>query len=152
MKRRPSYLVLLVVILSTGCGSFFDRDQIEIKKVIRWYDEALVKAYTQLDVKPLDGLASEREMTRVNMMLVKFQRENKVMESEIKELKFVKISVSPEGRADVETEEKWRYRFLRKGTDRAVTPWTDVDYRMGYEMVKSKGQWLVGLTKINDTR
>ncbi|MDT8318784.1 MAG: hypothetical protein RQ824_12475 [bacterium] len=150
MKHRSNYFIVFILLMLIGCGSFFDKDQAELKRVIRWYDDALVKVYRQLDIKPLDGLASEREMTRVKMMLVEFDRKRKIMESELVELKFIRISLENGNRAEVETREKWRYRYLGKGTNLVVKPWTDVEYRMKYEMVKSGNEWIVGLVRFAD--
>ena len=146
MKYRLNCAIALIALVLTACGSFFDKDQMEIKRVIRWYDDALVKVYSQFNVKPLDGLASEREMIRVNMMLAKFNREKKIMESELVELTFLNISLKNGNKAEVETKEKWRYRYLRKGINFVIKPWADMEYRMKYEMVKSRGQWIVGLS------
>ena len=150
MKLRLNCTIALIALLLTACGSFFDKDQMEIKRIIRWYDDALVKVYSQLNVKPLDGLASEREMTRVNMMLAKFYREKKIMESELVDLTFLNISLENINKAEVETKEKWRYRYLRKGTNFVIKPWTDVEYKMNYKMVKSKGLWIIGLSTMMD--
>jgi len=132
--------------MTVACGNLFDRDHLEIKQVIRWYDEALVSVYRDLDAKPLGGLVSEREMVRIDMMLLKFRSEKKVMESELGEIRFVKIDVKDEANAEVETLEKWRYRYIRRGSDELV-PWTESDYKMRYIMVRQNGQWIVGLSE-----
>lgn len=149
MKHRLSTFIAFVLIF-TGCGALFDKDHMELKRSIQWYEDALIKVYNQLDIKPLDGLASEREMTRVNMILMNLAREKKVMESKLVELKVLEISLESGNEAEVTTEEKWRYRYLRKGTNFVIKPWTDAEYRMKYKMVKSKGLWIVGLSTMRD--
>lgn len=152
MNYRLDYTTALILLVLVGCGSFFDKDQIEIKKVIRWYDEALVKVYVQSDIKPLDGLASEREMLRVKMMIAKFDREKKIMDSELVDLEFTSISIDGADKAKIKTREKWRYRFFRKGGNRVIKPWADVEYRMIYDMAKYRGRWIVGLVSFADEK
>lgn len=149
MKGLRGYIPILFVALTLalGCGKGSDKDVKEVQDVVRRYDEALIKTYAVLDTKPLDGLASEKEIGRVRMIIWKFLGEKTFMESEIKEIRFDKVELKRDS-AEVETWEKWRFRHLREGTREEVRPWVDAEYRLRFVMKKEKGKWMVETARL----
>lgn len=143
MIKRILILLMLVAGL-VSCGKTVDtKEDVEIKDAVRKYDEALIKVYSILDTKPLDGLASEKEIGKVRMIIWKFLGEKKFMESELLELKFEKVRIKDKDSAEVETFERWRYRHINKDTRKVVFTKDPVEYRLSYEMVKENGIWVV---------
>lgn len=146
MMKRMLFLLMLVGLIS--CGKRADTgEEAGIKEAVRRYDEALIKAYNVVDTKPIDGLASEKEIGKVRMIIWKFLGEKKFMESELLDLRFEKIRVKGKDSAEVETFERWRYRHLDKDTRDVVFTKDMEEYRLSYEMIKEKGKWVVGFSR-----
>ncbi|MDH3976244.1 MAG: hypothetical protein OEV42_18415 [Deltaproteobacteria bacterium] len=140
--RKP-FLCLLFFLFMASCSDRSSPEERQIRQVIKWYNEALVRVYQELDVQSLDGLTTGQEIGRVRMIVWKFKAEKKYMESEQKELVFKSISMTGPESADVETAEKWKFRHLRAKTDAVLQPWKDEDYTMYYRMAKMEGKWVV---------
>lgn len=141
--------VFVIFVAAFACGKkqAVDLDTRAVKEAVRLYDEALIKAYNVLDTRPLDGLASEKEIGRVRMIIWKFLGEKTFMESELKEIRFEKVELKGDS-AEAETREKWRFRHLREGTREEARPWADSEYRLHFVMKKEKGKWMVESTKL----
>lgn len=150
--ERFTFMVILSLSFLMGCGRFSNKDVLEIKKVIRWYDEALTRVYSESSIKPLLGLASENEIGRINMILLKLNRERKVMESKLKRLDFTYVEVTATDIAVAETLEKWRFRYINKQTGLIVHPWQDKEYRMRYYIVKKDGRWIVSKSSFAENK
>jgi len=138
-----SFLFICVLIFMPSCADVGSKEEAQIKQVVKWYNEALVRVYKDRDTQALEGLTTGAEMGRVNMIIWKFQAEKKYMESEQKSLVFKSIKITGTESADVETEEKWKFRHLRAKTAVVLHPWKDEDYTMYYRMVKEDGKWIV---------
>lgn len=151
MKSLRVYVPVILIVLSfiLGCAKGTDEDLKEVKEAVRSYDEALIKVYSVLDPKPLYGLASEKEIGRVRMIIWKFLGEKTFMESELKEIRFQKVEMKGDS-AEVETREKWRFRHLREGTREEVRPWADAEYNLRFVMKKEKGKWMVESARLLD--
>lgn len=148
---RLKYLLLFILLFSVlafGCGKekVYKADP-EIESAVKGYCESLIPTYNTLDAKHLQGYATEKEMSRIGMIILQFTGEKKFMESEMKEFKVVKVQLKDAKNAAVETFEKWRYRHLRKGTKEVIKPWIDAEYKLQYHMVKEDGKWLVEKTE-----
>lgn len=140
-----SYLILLLFLFS-GCSSPFKNDPEAslIETAIRRYNRALADAYREMSVDHLHGIASEREIGKVNMIIMGFRAKNQYMESGLKGIEFKEIKRNKEDSADVETKEAWRFRYIDKKTGQEVKPWAEAEYKLIYHMRKNEGKWLVG--------
>lgn len=140
---KKSFLFLTLLLLLPACSGKSKEEETQIRQVVKWYNEALVRAYKELDIQSLNGLTTADEIGRVRMIVWKFKAEKKYMESEQKELIFKSIEITGPESADVETAEKWRFRHLREKTGTQIQPWKDENYTMYYRMAKMEGKWIV---------
>lgn len=145
---RHVLAISLALAAVTGCAKKEDPGLKEIRQAVWRYDEALIRVYNELDPKPLYGLASEKEIGKVRMIIWRFMGEKKIMESRLNDLKFVRIEKKGRGSAEVETLEKWRFRHLREGTGEEVMPWTEKEYSLTFEMLRQDGKWIVDSSKL----
>lgn len=145
--NRAVSVILVIAMVSMGCTKGVEKDSKEITDVVQRYDYALIEVYKKLDPKPLYGIASEKEIGRVRMIVWQFIGEKNFMESELKELKFVKVTRKGPDAAEVETKETWRYRHLKEETKEVVKPWMDADYRLLFQVVKEKDKWIIQSAK-----
>lgn len=142
----PFFLLCLILLLFSGCSSPLKNDPEAslIETTIRRYNRALADAYREMSVDPLQGIASEREIGKVNMIIMGFRAKNQYMESGLKGIEFKEIKRNKENSADVETKEAWRFRYMDKKTGQEVKPWAETEYKLIYHMRKNEGKWLVG--------
>lgn len=144
LKNKLRVYPLLLFFLISGCkASVTDPEISLIETTIRRYNRALADAYRDMSVDPLQGIASEREMGKVNMILMGFRAKNQYMETELKGIEFERIERKGTDSADVETEESWRFRHLDKKTGQEVKPWVQEEYKLLYHMAKKDGSWIV---------
>lgn len=148
-KLRSALILALFISLALGCGKKEGTAKAdpEMEAAIKGYCAALIPTYNALNTKPLEGYASEKEIGRINMILMQFTGEKKFMESEMKDFRVVKVSVKDDSHADVETVEKWRFRHLRQVTLEVIKPWINADYKLMYHLTKQDGRWLVDKTE-----
>ena len=148
MRYLTGLFMLMLFAMSSlsACGKMDDPKTTEIKQVIRWYDDALTKAYKERDIKPLVGLASERELNRVSMLMLNLKIEKRWMEAELKDLKFKKIDFINDKKVAVWTLEKWKYRYIEKRSKNIDVLWEEIEYEMFYDLIKLEGKWVVGLS------
>lgn len=142
----PFFLLCLILLLFSGCNSPLKNDPEAslIETAIRRYNRALADAYREMSVDPLQGIASEREIGKVNMIIMGFRAKNQYMESGLKGIEFKEIKRNKEDSADVETKEVWRFRYMDKKTGQEVKPWAEAEYKLIYHMRKNEGKWMVG--------
>jgi len=139
------FLALIIFIFIAGCSAPPKDPEIQLlETTIRRYNRALVDAYKELSVDPLQGIASEREMGKVDMIINGFRAKNQYMEAELKRIEIKEIKRKGGDSVDVETREHWRYRNMDKKTGQEMKPWTEADYKLIYYLVKSEGNWMVG--------
>ncbi|HBR18492.1 MAG: hypothetical protein A3G39_04350 [Deltaproteobacteria bacterium RIFCSPLOWO2_12_FULL_43_16] len=138
-------ILLFFLVLVYSCNSATKDPEVSILETnIRRYNRALIDAYKELSVDPLQEIASEREMGKVNMIIMGFRAKNQYMESELKGIEFKEIKRNKEDSADVETKEAWRFRYMDKKTGQEVKPWAEAEYKLSYHIIKNQGKWLVG--------
>lgn len=144
LKNKLRVYPLLLFFLISGCKtSVTDPETSLIETTIRRYNRALADAYRDMSVDPLQGIASEREIGKVNMILMGFRAKNQYMETELKGIEFERIERKGTDSAEVETEESWRFRHLDKKTAQEVKPWVQEEYKLLYHMAKKDGSWIV---------
>lgn len=145
MKKSSLSPFLLFFIFIIGCAAPLQDPEAQLlETAIRRYNRALVDAYRELSVDPLQGIASEREVGKVNMILNGFRAKNQYMEAELKKVEVKEVKRKSGDSVDVETKELWRYRHMDKKTGQEIKPWTEADYKLIYQLVKSEGNWIVG--------
>lgn len=147
-RLRLPLILALFIPLALGCGKekVYKADP-EIESAVKGYCESLIPTYNTLDTKHLQGYATEKETSRISMIILQFTGEKKFMESEMKEFKVVNVKLKDSSNADVETFEKWRYRHLKKDTKEVIKPWIDAEYKLRYNLIKQDGKWLVEKTE-----
>lgn len=137
--------LLFFLVLVSSCNPAIKDPEVSILETsIRRYNRALADAYKEMSVDPLQGIASEREIGKVNMIIMGFRAKNQYMESGLKWIEFKEIKRNKEDSADVETKEAWRFRYIDKKTGQEVKPWAEAEYKLIYHMRKNEGKWLVG--------
>lgn len=115
-----------------------------IKVVIVKYDMALIETYRSLDVKALLKLASVREVSKNEALLVDLAKKKVYMESELLDIRFVEFKWKSRKEADVRVSERWRWRQVNIETGKEVRPWVEEDYKLVYHMTKdNKMGWIV---------
>src|SRR5512138_1642905 len=99
--RRLAFAALL---FAAACPSP-DR---ELSRIVREYDDALVKAYGASDPAGMEAVAAKKEAERVRVLIDLKRNARLVLESRIESFEVLRTEASGDG-ATVETRERWRY-------------------------------------------
>lgn len=130
--------------LVSACKKKAASDEELIKGVIERYNAAMVDAYRRITIKPMEAVASEREVSKVNAILAGLYGEKIHMDSDLLDIRFEDIKKVSKERAVARVKEKWRWRHLHIETKKEVKPWVEEEQRLLYHLVKDpKKGWIV---------
>jgi hypothetical protein len=133
--RRLAAAALLVLAACQGASS-------DAAKAVRAYDDALVRAYAGGDAAKLAGLATGKELGRVQVLVDLKTSAKLVLESQIESFEVTSASTSGDT-ATVETRERWRYHDRHTRPGEPDGPEFVADMRMRYALVREGGRWKV---------
>jgi len=135
MRRSVTAALLLLFAACQGSSA-------EMGRVVREYDDALVRGYAAADASSLASVATAKEMARVQVLIDLKSNGKLVLESKVESFEVERASTSGET-GTVETRERWRYhdRHLKPGE--AQGPDFVAAMAMRYELVREGGRWKV---------
>lgn len=164
------FKVICVVFLSliVSCGSSTDKDKEDtLKRLIGKYNVALVHAYKEGRLDDLREIATGRAFSMVESAYLSYLRGDGVLlDSELLGMEFVKMELgSGEDEAKIivewsekekewrevyvhkesgiETEERWRYKWINSKRGDAASPVITVKYRMRYTVDRVDGKLMI---------
>ncbi len=147
--RIPLASLLLLSILLSSCGANDKkREEQELKRTVARYNNSVVEAYKNKFFKPLQGVASTKEVERVDLVVNYKFAKNQIMESEPYMMAFTSIEVTfdeefDETTAIVKTTEDWTYRWVDRETGVVIEPMREFHYEVIYDLLLTDEGWLV---------
>ncbi|NPA16108.1 MAG: hypothetical protein GXO05_00040 [Aquificae bacterium] len=155
MVRKKLIPAFLTVILLYG-GGFGENRSIE--ETIRIYLKLLVESSISEEKvslkdfqKKFSDVAGKEISRKLYFWIQSWHDSNLYMDARLKKLVFVKKNIK-NGKAEVQTDETWKYRYINRGTDRIVIPDTVIYYKILYRLVKKNGKWIITEIKVIDER
>jgi hypothetical protein len=113
-----------------------------IRRLIGMYNRAIVAAYGELNLAPLESVAGEAHVKKVDTIINSYMESDQVMEADLLGLGFKDIKIESD-RATVRTFEDWQYQWVNVKTGEIIEPMKDIHYEMIYHLVRNEGKWLV---------
>jgi hypothetical protein len=144
LKIRPAVLltVLLVLFFAVeACSRKADVGQ--IKQVVSRYNELLIWGYKNLNMNPLQEVATEEQATKAYYHMSAMGEGKLRMDSTLKTLDFKKLEFQEKDKAVVETREVWDFTHIDINTGKKYAEEKDFIYEMGYLLKKQKDRWIV---------
>lgn len=114
-----------------------------VKKVVERYTELLAAGYQNLNMNPLQEVATPAlaEKAYVHMAAI---GEGKVrMVSRLKKIDYVQLRFPGEEKAEVRTHEIWDFAYTDIKTGKANEEEKDFPYDVTYTLEKKEGRWLI---------
>lgn len=123
-----------------------------LKNTVRKYLLSLMETYRDFYIERLDGICSEGEKRRIDVLIQTMKLENKYLDAKLKELSFIRVLKIDNDNYEVWTEEKWDYLHRDIKTQLPVDKLKSESYKMVYTVVKREGQWIVNYVDFADAR
>ena len=138
MKRFS--LVIIAVLLLAGCSQ--NKNEGEVKEVVRKYTALLAEGYRNLNMNPLSQIATEERATKAYHHMAALGEARTRMDARIREIKFLSVKFVRDNKAEVKTEEKWDYTYINIDSGKPEFD-NSVAYVLTYFLTKKSGKWLV---------
>lgn len=132
-------LVCLCVFLSCKSG---DPEKDAIQRIVAKYNMAIITAYKELNMGPLQDIALEGHVNKVKTIINSYLEANQIMIADILKLNIKEIRIEGE-KATARTSEDWKYKWIDNKTGKDVEPLKEIHYEMVYKMVKKDAKWMV---------
>lgn len=140
--RKSFFCGLILVLAVSGCATEKSKEEYDIKITIGKYNHAMIRAYKSLDFRPLGGVTTDEQLTRVNSFITSFLESGQIMEPELHSIDFKEITIEDD-RATVGTSEDWTYMWLDYRTREVVVPLEEIHYEIIYHLLREDETWLV---------
>jgi len=140
------YTAQFIAILVCLCASFScksgDPEKDAIQRTVAKYNTAIIIAYKELNMSPLQEIASEGHVSKVKIIINSYLEANQIMIADILKVNIKEIKIEGE-KATAKTSEDWKYKWIDNKTGKDVEPLKDIHYEMFYKMIKKDGKWIV---------
>jgi hypothetical protein len=127
-------------VMAQSCSKPDDNDLIE--EAIKRYNFALVQAYRDLELSPMEPLTTPGHMVGMVSVIQSLRGEGRRLLIVKDSLKVESIKVDGDT-AEARTHEKWVFWDEDIETGEVLTPKATEEYRMIYTLKKRDGKWLV---------
>jgi hypothetical protein len=141
-------LSLPLLALSAGCMT---KEEQAVRQVVTKYNENLTLALKRPQPELMNGLTTSLEGKRITTYLSYFYQQNKVMDSQLKSLEFIKVEIRDQ-KAVVRTKEQWSYKHLDLTSRKVVKPEKIINYQATYQLEKTNKKWVVASLEVKDDR
>lgn len=132
--------------------SYADVDQ--IKEKIMLYSKIVIeesRSERHKDirdfVKMMEDITTHQVARKLYIWIQSWHENGLFMNSKLLKIDFKKIQIN-KNKAEVITEEKWRYNYFDRRINKKVLPDTDLFYRVRYHLSKVKDRWIITDIKV----
>jgi hypothetical protein len=147
IKCSTKFFISTLVILLLGCSVLDTANQEQfLKQVVSQYNSLLIEANKSRDVSPLNNIAAENVVKKLNLWMAAWQDGNVYLDAELKNIDFNDLEIAGKT-AVVITSENWSYIYRDLDTQEIAEPRVFISYKMRYNMEKREDNWLI--TEIN---
>lgn len=142
-KRYTVYIVaVMALLLFAGCAKKESPEEYAVKVAVTKYNNAIIELYRTVSPERLDEIALEEESKKVQTYMSVFLLGDKLMDAEYKKIEFSDVTIDGES-AVANTSEEWRFRWVHFKTGEEIEPWTDIKYKMRYDLTLTDGKWMI---------
>ncbi len=152
--RMPRTLMILTlgfgVALMTGCENTTPKPEVrsEVEGAVETYLQALTRAYSSLNVEPIENLASEAEVQDVRKLLRGLAASGDRVEARLRSVDFKSVDVFREVNATVTTTEVWDVTRFDAFTGREKGRNTDSIQDSIIQLRLIDGRWMITARRV----
>lgn len=138
-------LLVVAIVGLSGCapGSSANEEADAVKAAVHTYNEALIRAFTEMDMNELNTTATKEQAEKEYGFMVALGESRVRMIGVMRSIEFGEATFTGDASATVTTTEVWDYRHESLDTSETVREETGVVYRLRYDFVMQDGRWLV---------
>jgi len=114
-----------------------------VKKVIARYNYLLAEGYKNLNMNPLQEVASVLQAEKAYSHMAAIGEGKVRMVSQLKKMNFVHVNFPSDGKAEVQTHEIWDFAYTDIKTGRKNEEVKDFPYDVNYTLEAKDGRWLI---------
>jgi hypothetical protein len=141
---HKALLISLVALWIYGCAAESRKPTLAVQHTVLRYTQLLLVGYAQMNVTPLQEVATERQAMRVFNHMAALGSAGIRMESELVDIEFLNIGFPEKSVAKATTRETWNYTHMNTDTEMPNgRPVTGLIYTLSYELMRKNGRWLV---------
>jgi len=144
-------LTVSVVLLFTVAACSRKSEVGEIKRVISRYNELLIWGYRNLNMNPLQEVATEEQAAKLYHHMAALGEGDARMESVLKKIDFREITFEGRNAATVKTQEIWDFAHYGIKTGDKQIEEKDFVYELTYHLKKEDRKWLVEKVTVIET-
>lgn len=143
IKRRYAvYIVTLMVLILCGCAKKESPEEYAVKVAVTKYNNAIIELYRTVSPVKLNEIALEEESKKVQNYMSIFLPGERLMDAEYQKIEFNEVTVDGDS-AVAMTSEDWTFRWIHFKTGEEIEPWTDIKYKMRYDLTLTDGKWMI---------
>lgn len=139
---KKIFLCLAVFAFLAGCATKANEEDLQIKKAVARYNDAVTIGYKELNIEPLKDIAGKERVGKVEAFISAYLGSGLVMEAELHGIDFKEIKIEGD-KAGVKTVEDWSYSWIDYKTRKTAVPRKDVRYTIFYALSKKDGRWII---------
>jgi predicted lipid-binding transport protein (Tim44 family) len=147
MRRRSlaaarAFAAVLTAAAALACSPSEEASgdaQAEVEQLLAEYLPRLPEAYRTGDLDPLEGLASPREMDRIESLILDRAKEGQIVDPELKSFEIVQFDLYQHSNAYLTTREVWDLRLRAAGSDRLINEELAKPDRYRYQVRRHDG-------------
>ncbi len=135
--------VICLLFFALAACSRESADEKQVKDTVMRYNQLLAEGYQKLNMNPLQEAATTKQAEKAYFHMAALGEGRVRMESTLKKIKFIDMTIQQENKATVRTKEVWDFRHINIDTKQVVLEKKDFEYIITYELLKERGSWLV---------
>ena len=95
------------------------------------------------DLENFQKVASKKVAQKLYIWIKSWQESALFMDAKLLDINFTKIDIVNKEFANINTTEKWIYRYINAITKKEAHPDNNITYQMNYQLTKKDNRWIV---------
>jgi hypothetical protein len=137
------FILLILFTGLSGCASEKENNAELIRETVMRYVRLLEEGFSKRDISVFKGVVSDSQVMVLEHRMNSLTKAGRVMESRLKDIKFLDIGLRADTIADVKTLETWDVRHLDAESGGVKKELNDFVYEVEYRLMQKGDKWLV---------
>ncbi len=159
MLRMPEDMIVFhkALFLALICTiSLFALDTKEAAKhTVLNYNQLIINASKKHtasknfeDLENFQKFASKKVAQELYVWIKSWQESDLFMDAKLLDLQFTKVDIVNKEFANINTTEKWTYRYINGVSKKIANPDSNITYKMKYQLIIKDNNWIINNIKV----